>query len=138
MFSKSHGVDYFLNGPANVVFGPPCWVVRAKAFHGADPPNMVTHSVSVIILGLELSARYIHCESDRFRHGYVGEAASTDVVNLSRSGRLEEMPECVNEVRCMNVVANLLSLISINCIRTTSQNALDEIGQEAVQLGSAV
>ena len=63
--------------------------------------------------------------------------ATTSVIHLARPRLLVEMPKLyINEVARMNVVAHLLSFIGENGVWGARCNALDQIREEPMQLGT--
>ena len=64
--------------------------------------------------------------------------ASADVVYFADARRPKELIKGTNEVRAVNVVANLLSFVAENRIRHSGNRALHQVGQETVQLGPTV
>src|SRR5438477_7159844 len=60
-------------------------------------------------------------------------ATAANIVYSAGARRLHEMPESVDQVPGMDVVADLLSLVAEHRIGLTGNRAFDEIGEKTVQ-----
>src|SRR5687768_15012976 len=65
-------------------------------------------------------------------------ARAANVVDRAGARCAENMPERVDKIERVDVVANLLALVSEDCVRAARDAALDEICEEAVKLGAGV
>src|ERR1700737_4888021 len=60
--------------------------------------------------------------------------ASADVVNLASSWRANELRERLDEIKAVNVVADLFAFVSEHAIRTIVHGADHQIGEKSVEL----
>src|SRR2546423_14135800 len=107
----------------------PVWVIRLEAPHIGDPPDVVAGAVLVRIRPVHRTAGQVLARCDRLDHRAVGIPAAADVVDGAGPRRLHEMPEGVDQVPGMDVVADLLSLVAEYFIGLARNGAFDEIGE---------
>jgi hypothetical protein len=98
----------------------------------ADPPDVIARAVLVRVRPVHLSPGELAAEGDRFEDRAVAEPATTDVVNLSHARLREELTERGNQIRTVDVVADLLSLVAVNGVRRSCHRAFHQIRQEAM------
>src|ERR1043166_8136400 len=60
------------------------------------------------------------------------------IINLPAPGRPKELPKSFHQIKTMDVVANLLSLVAEHAIGLAQRGALHQVGQKSMQLGSGV
>ena len=77
-------------------------------------------------------------EVDRLFHRAVAKSAAARVVDLAGLGGLVVLPEHVDEVQRVDVVADLLALVTEDSVPRPGQSALDQIRQEAMEHGARV
>ena len=77
-------------------------------------------------------------EFDAFKHGAIGVAAAADVIDLTGTRRLDEMPKRFHQIVAVNVVADLFAFVTEHPIRLAGCGASHEVRQKTMQLGSGV
>ena len=97
---------------------------------------MIADSILVFISDRHRTAVDFFAKRDGFLHRTVAVSSTTGVVNFARSWILRVMPEHVHEIERMDIVTNLLPLISKNCIGGISDGAFDKVRKKSVQLRS--
>src|SRR5262245_4918415 len=90
----------------------------------ANVPDMVANSIVVSIGDIQLSTRNPFRHLNRFEHRAVAVPATSSIIHLAGSGRLAVVPEHIHQVVGMNVVANLLPLVTENGVRGAGDDAL--------------
>ena len=107
-------------------------IMRLELSDVADPPDMVTFTILRAIFPVHLAARDLLSHRDSFEHGTIRKAAATNVVDHSRSGRLEKPVERSHQVRAVHVVANLFAFIAKNGIAGPGNVAFHQVGEKAM------
>ena len=106
--------------------------------HVADPPDVVADAVVIGVTGVHFASGDFFAQHDCLLHGTVAETAAAHVVGFAAAGGLVEMPERVNQVCRMNVVAHLFAFVAENAVFLAGDGAFHQIGQEAVQFGGGM
>src|ERR1700677_3575808 len=116
----------------------PFRIVPGELAGVAYPPDVVTRTVIFFVSVVQLSARNLFADLDRFQHRSVAETAAANVVNLATARLLEELMEAIDQVSAVNVVAHLLTLVSEHSVRTPGHRAAHQVSQKAGQLSPAM
>jgi hypothetical protein len=90
------------------------------------------------VLPPELADEQILEPLDRFEHGDAVVAAAAKVVDGARNGALGERHDCRADVVGVNVVANLLALITEDPVGAPFPDRPRDVGEEAVKLSAGV
>src|SRR5690606_8109509 len=126
----------FPENSGNVIADGPLRITLFEFAEIADVPDMISASIVLRVGQIKLAPRDLLTDFNRFKHGTIAFASSTHVVNLANPGSPENGIECRDQVRRMDVVADLLTLVSENGIGRSRCGAFHEIRQKPVQLGS--
>lgn len=122
----------------NGILVVPIRVVTLEFLNVANVPNVVTDTVVLKVGEIELVSRERLTDSNRLQHGAVRMATPTHVVNFSHAGIFVEVYECRNQIMGVNIVPDLLSLVSEDPVGPSFHDALHEISQETMELGSGM
>lgn len=104
----------------------------------AYPPDVIADAVFVAVDGGHFLAGDLFADGHGFYHGDVALTATADVVHLGDTWVLVEVPEGLDEIVAVDVVADLLPFVSENLVLTSFDGAFHEVGEEAVELGTGV
>src|SRR5271157_2852907 len=99
---------------------------------------MVTDSGPLLALTRNSPARQLLQPIEQFQDRGRVLTAAPQVVNLSRSRVVVERLECPDHVFAVNLVANLLALVTDDRVGLALDRDADQIGQEAMELNGAV
>src|SRR5674476_1071926 len=116
----------------------PIGIVLLKFPHVADPPDMVADAVVLDVSPVEFFAADFFAERNRFEHRTVRVTAATQVINFAGTRLQRKLPERLDEVATVNVVANLLALVTEHAIRPARGGASHQVGEKTVQLRARV
>ena len=83
----------------------------------ADVPDVIANPIVLRERIVHFLAGHLLTGLDRFLHRAIAMAAAPRIVNLGDPRVLAEVPEHVDEVARMDVVANLFSFIAKYCVR---------------------
>ena len=136
--SSGHRIEDFVDNSGQVVCLLPRWVMRLKLACVTDIPDVVADPVVFGVDQVHFLAGTTLTEADRLPHRAIAESAATRVVNLARPRRLVILPEHVDQVQRVDIVADLLALITEDGVSGPRQRALDQIRQETMQHGARV
>src|SRR5215831_12694975 len=90
----------------------------------ADPPDVVTSTVGLIVGPLQVAAGEILAPLDCFEHRAITVPPAADIIHFTDARSLEVMPERIYQVKRMNVVANLLPAVAEHDIWPADGRAL--------------
>jgi len=105
----------------------------APAPSSSTSPDMVAGSVLLGIGPVHDSPGQTLARGDRLQQRAVGVPAAANVVNGAGSRRLDEVPERVDKIVGMDVVAHLLTVVAKHCVSLTGHRAFSEICQKTVE-----
>src|ERR1041385_1112351 len=91
-------------------------------------PRLAGNAVGQFLLRKSLE------QHNRFKHGTIAVPRSADVIDLTGSWILHEVPERPDKIKGMDVVADLLSFVSIDGVSGAGYDALAHICEKAVKL----
>src|SRR4051794_6237053 len=89
-------------------------------------------------LPLELTISDPLARGDRLEHRAIRVTPPTDVVDGGGTGRLAEGLEGGDQVRAVNVVADLLAGVAEDGVWRAGYDALHQVGEEAMEFGAGV
>ena len=116
----------------------PVRVVALEFADVADIPDVVADAVFFEVGEVELFACESLADADGLEHGAVRVAAAADVIDFSNAGTFIELDEGGDEVVGVDVITDLFSFIAKDAVLAAFDDALDEVGEEAVELGAGV
>ncbi len=136
--ARGHRLEDLVDDPGQVVGLLPDGVVRLELAGIADVPDVVADPVGLVVDQVHLLAGAGFAEVDRLFHRAIAEPAAAGVVDLAGSGGLVVLPEHVDQVERVDVVAYLLPAITEHGIPAPRHGALDQIREESVHHGARV
>src|SRR5471032_72206 len=104
----ARGVDFrqdFLEAVAELPVG----IMRLEFPNVADPPDVVADAVVLNVSPFQFFAADAFALVNRLEHGAVRVAAAADVVDFAGARLLEKLPERLDKVVAVDVVADLLA-----------------------------
>lgn len=112
----------------------PFWILALELAHVTDPPDMVADAVVVLVAVLHRAADQRFGHSDRLLYRAIRVTAAANVEHFAEDWAAEEGPECFDQIARMDVISDLLSLVSENSIRRRGHGALHQVREETVKL----
>src|SRR5665213_2425973 len=116
----------------------PVRIMSLKFPHVADPPDVVADAVVLDVSPRKFFAANFFAERNRLEHRAVRMAAAAHVINFAGARRFCELPERLDKVVAVDVVAHLFAFVAEHAIRPARGGAFHQIGQEAVQFRARV
>jgi hypothetical protein len=116
----------------------PLRIVTLEPREIAEVAEVIPCARGLDVLVLHLLARQRLDAIKRLENGARVPASAADVVNHSTAGIAINGLDCPRHIETMDVVANLLALVSEDPINVTVKIRLDQIRQKAVQLDAGV
>jgi len=104
----------------------------------ADPPNVVAGAVVLDVCPVQFAAADLLAQVNCLQHGAIGMAAAAQVVNFARARRAEKLPDGLDEIVAVDVVAYLLPLVAEDAIGLAGDGAFHQVGQKSMQLGAGM
>src|SRR5688500_8862330 len=98
----------------------------------ADIPDVIADAILLSIRPAELLASDLLAELNSLEPRAVAVATTADVIDLTGAWREIDLMERRYQVSAMNVVTYLLALIAVDRVWRPGDDALQEIGEEAV------
>ena len=107
-------------------------IMRLELPDVADPPDVVAFTIFSAVFPVHFATGDLLRHRDSFEHGTIRKTAATNVVDHSRSGRLEKPVERSHQVRAVHVVANLFAFIAKNGIAGPGNVTFHQVGEKAM------
>src|SRR5512135_2213828 len=104
----------------------------------AYPPYMVAFTAGLFIAPIELFLGDLFANLDGFQHGTVADASAADVIDLTMSRRFEKLIKSPDQIPAVDIVPDLLALVSENDVGLRQGRALHQISQKTVELRARV
>src|SRR5919107_3131906 len=102
--------------------------------HVADPPDVVAAPIRLRVDPVQPLTGDLLAQLHGFEHRTIAKPASAHIVNLADPGVLIEVIEGIDQIVAVNVIPNLLPLVTEYGIWVARHRAPHEIGEDAVQL----
>src|SRR6516165_2608720 len=131
-------VMYLGQGGRKVLADAPLGIMRPQLGQIGDVADVITVSARTYIFVLHRFARNFAYGLERLQDRNRVLSSAPDVVNFCRAGSRDEAFDEPSDIEAMDVIANLLSLVTENTVRAPFKVALYQITQETVELDSAV
>jgi hypothetical protein len=116
----------------NIIFKLPLGIVLLKTRKVTNPPNVISSPVFVDVSRIKRLSGDLLAYLDGFQHGTVAESAAAHVIDLAATRFFKKLVENPNQIRTVNVVADLFFLVSENRIRRAGYCTFHQIGKESV------
>ena len=116
----------------------PLGVIGLERVEVANPPHVVTDPRLIGKRVIEGSTGDLFAERNRLQHRDVRISPTTKVVNRASGRRPVKRVEGSHYVMGVNVVANLLALVTEHGVGIAADGALHQVGEEAVKLRASV
>ena len=126
------GGDFFKN-VVEVAGDFPVGVMGLEFREVGDVADVVADAVFLDVAPVELFPRELLRAVDGFDHGDAVLAAATHVVDLPGAGTSGELFDGANDIVAVNVVTDLLALVTEDRVVPACEGLLDEIGEETVK-----
>src|ERR1700730_3925861 len=127
------GIDDLGQDCFDVVAIPPPWVVRLKPPDIRNPPDVIPCPSLAGVRPVHRPAGQPLAYRDGFQHRAIGVATTPNIINRAGPRILNKVPEGIDKVPGMDVVANLLALVAKHLVWQPGDGAFCEIGKEPVQ-----
>ena len=105
-----------------------------KLSHIADPPDVVSDPVRLLVAPSQFASTYFLAKGNRFEHRTVAVPAAADVVHFSAARRANELCKRFDQVEAVDVITNLFALVSEDAVRPAAHRTDHQVRQETVQL----
>src|SRR5215469_16578824 len=102
----------------------------------ANVTDVIAVAVPVDVFPDHFLARHLFGKSERLKDRTTVVATAAEVVNLAAARTFNKTLDEAHDVSRMNVVADLLALVSINRVLMSLHIALNQVAQESVQLNT--
>src|SRR5262249_50986925 len=122
-----------LQDAAQVVAVAPLGGVRPELAPGGDVPDVVGGAGPGAVGDACLAAADLLAQLDGLEDRAVAVARAADVVHLADARVAVEVPEGVDQVVTVDVVADLLALVAVDRVGLAVGDAVHQVRQEAVQ-----
>src|SRR5215217_5627084 len=97
----------------------------------ADPPNVVADPVVLDIFPRKFATADFLAEFNRLQHRAIGMATAPDVINLRHARRPNEGHKRLHQIETVNVVPDLLPLVTEDAVRAPAHRALHQVGKKS-------
>jgi hypothetical protein len=116
----------------------PRGIVRAHFGEIRNVADMIPFPVFVDISGEHFLAREFFDSSKGFQNGATVGAATAEIIDLRRARFLKKCGDKVGYIQRVDVIPDLLALVSVHVVRLALEIAFHEVGEKAVELDAAV
>ena len=99
---------------------------------------MVADAVVFDVGPFQFASADLFAAVNGFKHRTIRVTAAADVINLTRARFLEKLPESLDKVVAVDVVAHLFALVAKHAIGRAVHRTTHEIGKKSVQFGAGV
>ena len=100
--------------------------------------DMISFPVFIDISGEHFLAREFFDSSKGFQNGATVGAATAEIIDLRRARFLKKCGDKVGYIQRVDVVPDLLALVSVHVVGLALEIAFHEVGEKAVELDSAM
>ena len=97
-----------------------------------NPPNMVADAIGFGIDEIHPVTGTFLAEGYGLQNGRIGMSAASGIVDCALARIFIEIPKHVHKVIAVNVVPDLLTFVTENCVLLTDYGALHQIGKKAM------
>ena len=101
-------------------------------------PDMIAKAIFLLVVNLHLLSAQSFTLADCLFHRAVAVTTAADIVNLSRAGILVKMIKGIDQIIRVNIIPDLLPLVTEYIVFPTTESALHKISEKAMQLGTGM
>src|SRR5438874_8251420 len=94
----------------------PLRIMRLKFPHIADPPDVITDAVGLLIMPGEFAAADFFTKRNRFQYRAIAKAPTADVINFRDARLIDEGSKRFHQIEAVNVIAHLFALVTEDAI----------------------
>src|ERR1700731_1037180 len=132
--SRSRRFEYLDEDIRKIIFPIPARIMRLEFADIAYPPDMIAYPVVLRIKVVHFFPCNLFAAGNGFQHRTVAMPSPACIVYLPRPRLLIKLPEHAHQVIAVDIVPDLLALVSENGIGITRDRAFHQVRKKAMQL----
>ena len=112
--------------------------MRAHFGEIGNVADMIPFPVFIDVGGEHFLAREFFDSSKGFKNGAAVASASAEIIDLARAWFFKKCSDKASDIERVDVVPDLLALVSVHVVGLALEIAFHEVGEKAVELDSAM